>query len=260
MKTMTNIQKPLLLAIIFIVACSACNKTKIEEVKFPKKIELLVGQYCLPWIVVGEFEPNSNQGSSVSVSSSSSSIVINGDTIASNGNLYTSTLYDHTYIFKKWVSDNTDIAVTRGDTVVALSAGTCGLTALYHDDLGEHTANCTVTVSDPILPNPEDTIFAHCGETVELCSFKLPGSHTVQYELEYGSGYIYSGTLNSSPYHQGTGGKDDLPIRFSALFTYYLNMIMPNFMLTSVRVFCEDLDIDVTIPIVTLPSDESKEP
>lgn len=256
MRTPMSKLKFIPLILTTIVAASSCNKTATEEVRFPKKIELLSGQYCLPWVVIGEFEHNSNQGS-VSHSSSNSSIVVNGDTIASNSNSFNSPIYDHTYIFKQWVCDNTEIAVTKGDTVVALSAGICELTALYHDELGDHSANCSVIVSDPVLPRPDDTIFAHFGDTVELCNFKLPGSHTIQYELEYGSGYSYSGTLNSYSQSSATGAS---PIIFSPIYTYYKNIIMPNYILTSVRIFCDDIDLDVTIPIVILPSDESKEP
>ena len=225
MKASKDTLQLLSLAAVLILSTSSCNKPPIEKVKFPKKIELLSGQYCLPWVAI-EYE-------------------------------HASTLYDHNYIFKEWVSDNTEIAVTRGDTVVALSSGKCELTALYHDELGEHTANCSVIVSDPILPSPEDTIFAHYGDTVKLCNFKFPGSHTIQYELEYGSGYSYSGTLNS--YYQSVIIGNP-PIEFSPIYIYYLNMIMPNYNLISFRIFSNALDIDVTIPIVTLPSDESKEP
>lgn len=233
------------LATALIVVTSACNKTQIEEVKFPKTVDMIVGQTCMMKIMLYK-----DPYYSYSQSASFMGIPISDE---HQGPMY----YHKETAFSDWHSNNSEIIEVRGDTLVALAQGKCEVTGIYHDDFGNHSVNCSVIVSDPVLPSSEDTIFAHYGDTVELCNFKFPGSHTIRYELEYGSGYSYSGALNSY-YHNVTIGNP--PIEFSPIYTYYLNMIMPNYNLISFRIFSNALDIDVTIPIVTLPSDESKEP
>ena len=101
MKASKDTLQLLSLAAVLILSTSACNKTPIEEVKFPKKIELLVGQSCLPWVAIDEYEPNSTSGSHSS-SSSEAGIIINGDTIDWNSNTTTNNTNSsyRKYIFK----------------------------------------------------------------------------------------------------------------------------------------------------------------
>lgn len=214
MKTTTNILILLLLAAALIVATSSCNKTATEYIQFPNKVELLVGQYCLPQVILDENET--------------------------------------TRTFSDWISSNQDIAITKGDTILALTQGTTEITTKYQDNFGEHSVACTVTVSNPDIPTAEDTIFVHYGDYAELCKFDVPGSYTIKYDLEKGDGSAYPGTLQSieSPYVPSR------VIQFSPVYTYYLNTIVPEQGLTSLRIYCEELGFDVTLPIVTLPAED----
>lgn len=261
MKTPMSKLKFIPLILTTIVAASSCIKTATEEVRFPKTMELLVGQYCLPQVVLDEFEYT--DGSSSSYSSSNAGIIINGDTIDWNTNTSTNNSSHKTYIFKKWASDNAEIAITRGDTLMALSSGECELTALYHDKFGDHSANCSVIVSDPVLPSSEDTIFAKIGDAATLCRFDFPGLYDINYELKYSNGAVYQSTLLHRLANHETGFGIS-PVIFSPVYNYYLitNITEQTFSqgLSTIRIYCDTLGINVTIPIVILPSDESKKP
>lgn len=233
----------LMVVLALIVGCQACNKTPIEEVTFPKRVELLVGQYCLPQVVLNDYEYS--YGS-----------VVPGVTITINGVSHTSsTSYNNrkltTYTFSDWASDNQTIVNVKGDTLVGIAIGECEVTANYQDGLGDHTAICSIVVNDLDIPMSEDTLFVHSGDTILLCEFDVPGNYTINYELEYSSGYIYSSHLN---YYYSPNNNaiyfEPSPIKLSPLYTYYMNMIVPEFGLNSFRIFCDPLGIDVTIPIV----------
>ena len=254
MKTIKNQMRLLSLAAVLIVATSACNKTPIEEVSFPKRVELLVGQYCLPQVVLDDYEYSFGN-------------TLVGGTITVNGVSHTSPSYYNrklfNYTFSDWTSDNQQIVEVKGDTLFALAMGECNVAANYHDNLGDHTATCLIVVNDLDIPNPEDTLFIHSGDTIELCNFDAPGFYIINYELEYSNGYIFSSRLdyvyspnNTAVYFEPS------PIKLSPLYTYYKyyeDKIGPEFDLVSFRIFCDPLGIDVTIPVVTLPSTEGKE-
>lgn len=243
MKTMNNILKTILLAIVFTIAYSSCNKTSIEEVHFPKRVELLVGQYCLPQVVLDEYEYSNGS-------------MITGGTSTINGVSYTSPTYYNrkltTYTFSDWMSENQQIVAEKGDTLLALTTGECDVKANYRDNLGEHTATCSVVVKDLDVPSPEDTIFVHAGETIELCKFDVSGVYTINYELHYGNGYVYTSRLDYYSNSQ-TITTGPSPLKLSPLYTYYKNMIVPESDITSFRIFCDPLGIDVTISMVMLP-------
>lgn len=214
---MKNKLKPLAFAIAFTVACSACNKTVIkEEIQFPKQVELLVGQYCIPRVILEEDE-----------------------TIR---------------VFTDWVSSDQDVAKEKGDTIFALAAGESTLVTSYSNRFGNQETTCAVTVSDWQMPTPNDTVFAQIGETQTLCKFDIPGRFTITYQLEYGSGSSYSAALvpNELPHETSS------IIEFSPVYTYQLTTIVPEQGFTSLRLICEPLGMDVTMPIVTLPSNEGE--
>ena len=230
-----------------VVACSACNKTPIEEVKYPQKIELLVGQYCFPQVFLNETEHENTFWESSSSSSSSSSsvyLIINGDTLDYTGNHQTPM-----YTFSDWESSNPNVVQVKYDTIVALSAGECELVGYYHNQFGNQKTTCFVTVSDLQVPSSNDTIYTHYGDTISLCEFDVPGVHTINYELQFASGYCRSGELYHYQHYIYYGYA---PITFSPVYKYYYRIIMPenNFNITEIRVFCDSLNIDVRIPIV----------
>ena len=237
--------KMLSIVLALIVGCSACNKTPIEEVVFPKHVDLWVGQYCFPQVFLNESEHentfwNSNSISSTSISSAY--VIINGDTVSTMGNHQTPM-----YVFTDWVSSNPDVVQVKHDTIVAVSAGECELVGYYRNQFGNKETTCNITVSDLLVPTPNDTIFTHYGDTISFCEFEVPGIHTINYELKYGSGYCYSGTLNRYQHYVYYG---NAPITFSPVYKYYYRIIMPEFVISEFHIFCDSLNIDVRIPIV----------
>lgn len=245
MKTTTDRIKRISLTAVLIVISMACNKIPIEEIKFPDTVDMIVGQNCVMKILLYE-DPYYDQSTSVSIVG----IPIIDE---HEGPMY----YHSVTAFSDWHSNNPEIIEMRGDTLFALATGACDVTANYHDNLGDHTVTCSIIVNDLDIPNPEDTLFIHSGDTIELCKFDAPGFYTINYELKYSSGYIYSSHLDSY-YNSISVSYEPSPIKLSPLYTYYKNMIAPEFGITSFRVFCDPLGIDVTIPIVTLPSGDSK--
>lgn len=235
------------IVLALIVVCSACNKTPIEKVKYPQKIELLVGQYCFPKVFLDESEHENTFWESYSSSSSSSSsvyFVINGDTVDYSGNYQ-----EPMFTFSDWESSNSNVAQVRYDTVLALSAGECELVGYYHNQFGNQKTTCMVMVSDLQIPSSNDTIFTHYGDTISLCEFDVPGIHTISYELQFSNGYCYSGEL----YHyQHLVSYGNAPIAFSPVYKYYYRIIMPesNFNINEIHIFCDTLNIDVRVPIV----------
>lgn len=251
--------KLLSIALVLIVGCLACNKTSIEEVKFPKNVELVVGQYCFPKVVLDEYEYSYMTTTTyTSYSSSNATVIINGDTVSSNPSSSSSSSSSYhnkklnTYTFTSWISNHPEIAEVRGDTLKALTLGECELTTLYHDDFGDHEATCHIKVSDLQVPTPYDTIYAHIGDTLELFSFSAPSNNSIHYELEYGiNGHSSFGVISRfySSTHFGNS-----PIVLSPLSTYDLTKVIEA-EVTSIHIFCESLNINVRIPIVILPSD-----
>ena len=216
MRTIMNKLRLLPLAAALMVA-TACDKTVIkEEIQFPTRVELIVGQYCLPHIILEENET-------------------------------TRTISD-------WVSSNQDVAMIKGDTIFALAQGTTEMTAKYQDNFGEHSISCSVTVADLEIPTAEDTVFVQYGDDIELCKFNIPGSYPISYVLEKGDGTADYATLATEELPYETSSL----IQFSPVYTYSLRKIVPEQGFTSLRLICEPLGMDVTMPIVTLPSNEGE--
>lgn len=213
----------------------------MEEVKFPKNVDMIVGQECLMKILLYE-DPYYSSSQSVSF--------MGIPVIDEHGPMY----YHTETTFSDWHSNNSEIIEVRGDTLVALVQGECEMTAVYQDRFGEHSVSCYVTVSDLDIPTAEDTVFVQYGDDIELCKFNIPGSYPISYVLEKGDGTADYATLATEELPYETSSL----IQFSPVYTYSLRKIVPEQGFTSLRLICEPLGMDVTMPIVTLPSNEGE--